>query len=356
MSAPSTPPRNPLQDIFGAMDQDSPVAPLLTTAQKRPHSDVDEAQSDTTAAADPAPNPNTVSAIQRYTEKKRLRVEQATEVSLLLHDAPAIRHAKLLANIFYVSNQIGSIVTAAPAYEVSPGLAKNIHNYAAAILLSSKIGAYKGSIPTNTLLNILKKHRFDLPPGIENNPADLAKLVAATQEAFTQLRAKFKKALLASLKANKNDKDIAPDAQHQNIFKLTLSFVDGTQCTVTVELCARVALMRQIFLQDSGPKYWDKLDASLAAIRAQAKGNAKKITKYVFLFVFPSILSEFIARAFHHILTTDQETHGVKDYDLDQNVDAFQQEVDDLIDAGAKDVATSVATDDADAQPQVAEA
>lgn len=85
MSAPSTPPRNPLEDIFGAMDQDSPVAPLLTTAQKRPHSDVDEAQSDDTAAADHAPNPNTVSAIQRYTEKKRLRVEQATEVNLLLH-------------------------------------------------------------------------------------------------------------------------------------------------------------------------------------------------------------------------------------------------------------------------------
>ncbi|KAJ7441181.1 hypothetical protein B0H11DRAFT_2292471 [Mycena galericulata] len=339
MSAPSTPPRNPLQDIFGAMDQDSPVAPLLTTAQKRPHSDVDDAQSETTAAADPAPNPNTMSAIQRYAEKKRLRVEQATEVNLLLHDAPAVRHAKLLANIFHVSNQIGAIVTAAPPFEVSPGLTKNIHNYAAAILLSSKISAYKGSVPTNILLNILKKHRFDLPPGIENNPADLAKLVAAIQEAFTQLRAKFKKALLASLKANKNDKEIAPGPQHQNIFKLTLSFVDGTQCTVTVELCARVALMRQIFLQDSGPKYWDKLDASLAAIRAQAKGSAKKITK-----------------AFHHILTTDQELHGVKDYELNEDVDAFQQEVDDLIDAGAKDVATSVTTEDSDAQAQVAEA
>lgn len=43
--------------------------------------------------------------------------------------------------------------------------------------------------------SILRKHRFDLPIGIENNPADFAKVIAAVQEAFTQLRAKFKKAV-----------------------------------------------------------------------------------------------------------------------------------------------------------------
>ncbi|KAJ6537596.1 hypothetical protein B0H10DRAFT_2245999 [Mycena sp. CBHHK59/15] len=67
-------------------------------------------------------------------------------------------------------------------------------------------------------------------------------------------------------------------------------FVDGTQCTVTIELCARVALMRSVYLQESGPKFWDKLDSTLAEIRAQAQGKAKKITK-----------------AFRHILTKDQD-------------------------------------------------
>ncbi|KAJ7503989.1 hypothetical protein B0H11DRAFT_1905874 [Mycena galericulata] len=51
-----------------------------------------------------------------------------------------------------------------------------------------------------------------------------------------------------------------------------------------------------------------------------------------------------------------EELHGVKDYEFDEDVDAFQQEVDDLIDAGAKDVATSVATEGSDAEAQVAEA
>ncbi|KAJ7859095.1 hypothetical protein B0H14DRAFT_2577462 [Mycena olivaceomarginata] len=89
---------------------------------------------------------------------------------------PAFRHAKLLANIFHVSNQLSAIVTAQAPFEVNSHLEKNIANYAAAILLSTKISAYKGSIPTNILLNMLKKHRFDLPAGIENNPADYARL------------------------------------------------------------------------------------------------------------------------------------------------------------------------------------
>jgi hypothetical protein len=57
---------------------------------------------------------------------------------------------------------------------------------------------------------------------------------------------------------------------------------------------AHMLLQRQIFLQESGPKYWDKLDTSLATICMQAKGNAKKITKFVFLLMFPSISSELL--------------------------------------------------------------
>ncbi|KAJ6537594.1 hypothetical protein B0H10DRAFT_2245995 [Mycena sp. CBHHK59/15] len=148
---------------------------------------------------------------------------------------------------------------------------------------------YKGSVPTNTLLDILKKHRFDLPVGIENNPADFAKVISAVQEAFTQLRSKFKKALLASLKVHKRATELAPGRQQQNIFKVTQVLVEGTQCSVSVELCARVALMRRTYLKDSGVKFWNTLDFDLAEIRAEAKGNAK-----------------MVAKAFRHILAQDQ--------------------------------------------------
>ncbi|KAJ7926558.1 hypothetical protein B0H13DRAFT_1862190 [Mycena leptocephala] len=39
------------------------------------------------------------------------------------------------------------------------------------------------------------------------------------------------------------------------------------------------ALKMNVFLQDCGPRFWDKLDSSLAAIRSQAKGDVGKITR-----------------------------------------------------------------------------
>ncbi|KAJ7771172.1 hypothetical protein B0H14DRAFT_2632470 [Mycena olivaceomarginata] len=102
--------------------------------------------------------------------------------------------------------------------------------------------------------NILKKFRFDIPAGIENNPADYAKVVAAGQGAFTQLHPKFKRALCTSLKANKTDKTNAPGPEHQNIFKLTQIFLDGSQCTVTIKLCVHFALMVQSELSKQHPK------------------------------------------------------------------------------------------------------
>ncbi|KAJ7635601.1 hypothetical protein DFH06DRAFT_1336619 [Mycena polygramma] len=334
-SPPHTPPPSSLSAVFGAMHEESPILPTvlsLTNSHKRSRAAVDGATSEDEDGPVPAlalvTSQNDVLTLQRYSEKKRLRLDQTTEVTLLLNDPPAFRHAKLLATLFHVSNQLSAIVTAQPAFEVSPHLLKNIQNYAAAVFTSSKLSAYKGSTPVNIILNILKQIRADLPAGIKNDPADYFKLVSAIQDAFTQLRSKCKKALAVSVKANKLDKTYGPGPTHQNIFKLTQTLVEGTRCTVTVELCARVALMRSVFLEEAGPKYWDQLDISLASIRSESKGDAKMIT-----------------RAFRHILTTDQSLHGVKDdYELgDATIDTFQQEVNDLIDAQVINLATSVA-------------
>ncbi|KAJ7893869.1 hypothetical protein B0H14DRAFT_3427166 [Mycena olivaceomarginata] len=83
---------------------------------------------------------------------------------------------------------------------------------------------------------------------------------------------------------------------------------------------------RQVYLQEDGPKFWDKLDSTLAGIRAKASGDAK-----------------MIARAFRHILEKDQDLHSVKaDYSItDSAVEKPQQEVDDIIDANTLNTATS---------------
>ncbi|KAJ7816167.1 hypothetical protein B0H14DRAFT_2602876 [Mycena olivaceomarginata] len=205
---------------------------------------------------------------------------------------------------------------------------------APAVLLSSKISVYKGDGATTVLIafqNVLKQRRFDLniPSGIENVPADWAKLVAAAQNALTQKRSTIKKSLDASVKTHKDDKDHAPDTAHQNIFRLTQAIVKGTQCTVNVTLCARVALMvviAQVYLKVPGADFWDKLDKRLAKIRREADGDAKKIIK-----------------AFRKLLDEDQEKHGKTEDPIDETaVDEFQQGVDDLIDIAAINTATSV--------------
>ncbi|KAJ7786808.1 hypothetical protein B0H14DRAFT_2630141 [Mycena olivaceomarginata] len=167
---------------------------------------------------------------------------------------------------------------------------------------------------------IVKARCFDLPPSIETNAADFKKVIAVVQEALTQLRAKSK--LGASLKLNKTDKKPVLSSNHQNIFKLAQIFVEGSQC---IKLCARIALMCQVYLQENSPKFWDKLNSTVAGICTKARGNAK-----------------MIARAFRHILEKNQDLHSIKaGYSIaDSTIEELQQEIDDIIDANTLNMAT----------------
>ncbi|KAJ7698600.1 hypothetical protein B0H17DRAFT_1196707 [Mycena rosella] len=251
------------------------------------------------------PNQNIVAAARHYADKKRLRGEQLTEIDVFLKDPPSLRETKMMANLLALGNQVEKIVTSKAGYEVSADLETNIYKYAPAVLLSSKVTVYKG---------------------LENVPAAWAKITAVAQEALTQKRSNIKKAIRASVHGD--------DPEHQNIFDLAKVIVKGTQCTVNVVLCAHITLMRAVYLKVPGPKFWDKLDVRLAKIRKESGGDAGKIT-----------------RAFRHILTIDQDKHSAKDYDLDEKtVDNFQQKVDNLIDVGAVDAATSAQADTTSAQ------
>ncbi|KAJ6597905.1 hypothetical protein B0H10DRAFT_1826742, partial [Mycena sp. CBHHK59/15] len=172
---------------------------------------------------------------------------------------------KMILYLHALHNRLDAFETGKPPFAVSDDTETNIYFYAAAILLSTKLSAYKGSVAKNILLDLLKVNRFDLPPNIERNPAHYAKLVATVQEALTQLRSKIKMVVGQP----------APSArEHQNIFDLTTHLVQGTKCAVTPELCAD---------GDSGPKFWDSLDADLCKIRNRAGRNARKLNKYVYI-------------------------------------------------------------------------
>ncbi|KAJ6613792.1 hypothetical protein B0H10DRAFT_2270072, partial [Mycena sp. CBHHK59/15] len=185
---------------------------------------------------------------------------------------PALREAKLYVQGLFIENITGKILVATPPWAVSPDLNKNIYSYGTAILLSMQLSAYKGNIPKQILYAILKKHRFDLPPGIEHNSANWAKVGKAVQEAFTQLHSKVKKAVSPTL---------LPATQRKNIFELTQTIAIGTECEVNVALCARVALMRKAFIKDPSKRFWNTVDEDLDKIQKKANGDAKMVIKCV---------------------------------------------------------------------------
>ncbi|KAJ7715592.1 hypothetical protein B0H14DRAFT_3522584 [Mycena olivaceomarginata] len=114
-------------------------------------------------------------------------------VDTFLNDTPTVREGKIFSLLLGLQNDVGNIIVAAPAFSVSAELQTNIKSYALAVMLSPKLAQYHGDLPVQHVINILKKHRFDMPPGIENNPADMQKITAAVQYAFTQDRSSLKK-------------------------------------------------------------------------------------------------------------------------------------------------------------------
>ncbi|KIK01626.1 hypothetical protein K443DRAFT_6804, partial [Laccaria amethystina LaAM-08-1] len=198
----------------------------------------------------------------------------------------------------------------------------NINNYALAVLLSVKISAYKGNIPRNHILDIIKKYRTDLPPGIKHDYGSWEKIKTQVSYVLTQLRSKIKKIINQSILSN------------QNIFALAQQIVKDTPCRPTVQLCAQVAIMasvvffscqlpsdiprqRKVHRECEGSdRYWNRIDDRLEFIRKTADSSATKVSK-----------------AFNAILKADRELYGADDdYEIkDTPLDEFQQRVDDVV-------------------------
>ncbi|KJA14957.1 hypothetical protein HYPSUDRAFT_149710, partial [Hypholoma sublateritium FD-334 SS-4] len=209
-----------------------------------------------------------------------------------------------------VENKIDAFRSAAPPYQLSEELKTNINNYSVAVMLSVNVSAYKGGVPRNHVLDILKRYRFDLPPGIEHDLANWEKISAYVSYALTQTRSKVKKAIRESIKAN------------TNIFTLSQAIVQSTPCRTTVQLCARVALMRAIHEEcNGGEKYWNLIDARLEFIRSRAGSSASKM-----------------AKAFNEVLRLDRAKYGADDEYIigDTITDEWQQRVDEVV-AGTSD-------------------
>ncbi|KAJ7794952.1 hypothetical protein B0H13DRAFT_2393217 [Mycena leptocephala] len=262
---------------------------------------------------------------QDLAKKQKLRGEQITQLEAFLNDVQTVREGKLFCLLLALQTDIGAIIMAAPPFAVSAELKKNIEAFVVAVMLSPKLGMYKGDVPVQHVMN---------------NPADMGKLKSVVQYYCTQHRSSCKKQLFASVRVahlNENGEkmtvDLPPD-QHQNLFALAQSFVDGTKCRITNALCGRIALMRSVYLESSGQTFWSDLDKALGLMREAGKGS-----------------DEARDAMFEVLIETDKELHGAVEI-VYQNNDNIQQEVDDLIHASAANAASTPANPASSIAPQ----
>ncbi|KAJ7731761.1 hypothetical protein B0H16DRAFT_199742 [Mycena metata] len=266
--------------------------------------------------------PDDLTAIKEYAAQKKLCAEQVVEVEAFIKNSSADREAKLFVMLLALRNELNKNISVTPAYEISPDLRTKIKNYAIAVLLSDKLESYKGQDAKHSVLALLNKYTN------HDVPTEYAQLDMAVCKVFNMKRVQIKTAISRSLKS-----------PCQSILCLAQVIIRGTQCTVNAALCARIALLRQVYVDNPGFGFWIKVDKHLAAIRDESGGSPHEW-----------------AWAFNRILQDD-----MKKYSLDDDLaieeapvdDSFQQDVDNMIEAVALNATTSVgATPRADVEDQ----
>ncbi|KAF8812824.1 hypothetical protein BYT27DRAFT_6402719 [Phlegmacium glaucopus] len=249
---------------------------------------------------------NEQAILRRAAEKLKLHPYQRVLLQYFVKCSPAACDAQIMMAIFDVDNRLEQQAAAAPLFMVSEALHLNIKSFIIAVLLSAKLAAYKG-----TILSLIMKDRLHIPPTFDRDPHATKLLKERVTYELSQARGKLKKLIKSG-----NDK---------NIFDLATSLVNGTSCTVTIQLCGRVALFRKMFAIDPNDSFWDTVDDELVKIRTKAQNNPVKITRY-----------------FKAILEADQKAYlgdyPSVSYTLPTSVtsaDAWQTEVNSLLDGTA---------------------
>ncbi|KAJ3002187.1 hypothetical protein NUW54_g5982 [Trametes sanguinea] len=329
-----------------------PATPVPSASRKRVASDDDPGSDsdDDVNPSSPVPlstprgvNQNLIVVAKRVGGQKKLKAEQLRELEDFASDTLAVHNIKLFAKMLALETRFDKLASSAPPFEVSPALKRNILSYCTAVFFSSKLAAYKGHIPRNHVLDIIKRLRFDIPTGLEGHPAEWGKVQTCVQDTLTQIRGAVKKLLSKSVVSTTDTK------LNMSIYDLAVKVVRNTTLKVSIPLMARLALMRGVFMESSDENFWDHVDDHLNRLRSLAK------------------TPEALIYAFKHALKKDRETHGLgpgTDYDVDSGealadnpLDEVQQNADDAIEeanrrAAIAAQATAAASRTVQATPQ----
>ncbi|EDR04322.1 uncharacterized protein LACBIDRAFT_304934 [Laccaria bicolor S238N-H82] len=275
-----------------------PELPALETpARKHARTDGDdnsETEDFTTSVpATPMPHTNILTFARRYAVEKNLKPAQMQEVLDFVKRPLDERFLMLFVACIQSRDNEASLARALASWVPSSTTETNIQTYSRLVMLSPKLKGYKDSVAEKYLWTITRNLRWDIPDAVFSNPAATGKLTERIRYHLTQNRSTLKKKIAASLVGKTKD-------EHQHIFTLAQAVVANTSMTVSIQLCARLALLRAEYIDFPGSTFYSKVDARLSTIRTNFRDNPSKITRF-----------------FHEVLNVDVASHGHSNLDIE---------------------------------------
>ncbi|EKM80922.1 hypothetical protein AGABI1DRAFT_126978 [Agaricus bisporus var. burnettii JB137-S8] len=241
--------------------------------------------------------------VQRAARRAKLEPYQVAEADTFIRSSINTQLGLIFVGVQAMRNEVNRVLIHQPRFTVDEALHKTISAYSLGVLLSEKLREYKRS-STDVVLAIIRNNNANIPSNLDQDPYALSIVKAAISDALTQARSRIKKLIGKSIDDN------------LSIYQLSSKVIEGSQCTVSVPLCARLAVLRDVYSKSgSGLSYWNDVDSCLAHCRAKAKDNADGIRK---------ILAK--------MLKLDRSLYGYTDKTtIPKHVSVFQQAIDDSL-------------------------
>ncbi|TFK17649.1 hypothetical protein FA15DRAFT_604644 [Coprinopsis marcescibilis] len=235
--------------------------------------------------ADPLTVSHTNATLQACRVASRLNLSPyaSKELEDFVGERQINREMLLMAKLLAIQAKVTLVIAPPGIYELRKPLLDNITSYVLAVLLSPKLSTYKGAIPGESVMSVLKRLNVNVLANLNTDRHVYNAIKTAVSSELTQCRSKIKKAIAASRKSD------------QAIWSLANSLTDNTQCSVTVALCACLALLRKIHAEptNEGNKFWDHVNKRLELMRTMSKGD-----------------SDTLQCAFARILDKDRKAYG----------------------------------------------
>ncbi|KAJ7647087.1 hypothetical protein FB45DRAFT_1019358 [Roridomyces roridus] len=286
-------------------------------------------------------NQSDLADLQNFARSKKLKREHVEDIVKFMNlpSGPLLHEGYMYATQLATLEEVRRIATSQPPWAPSKDFVTNVRALCYGALLSTSARAYKGTTLTSNVSaspnKIVFERRFDLPSNICTIPADEAKVTKVITDQMSDARSGIKKDIAASVnhkppKANaKPTKPNLDDAdQHMGLKQLAENIGRhlGSRFELTAGFCARVALLRSVYMEFHEKNFWDKLEDKIEEYHFKARRKLEESGKAL----TADKIAAKVSKAFKGLVVQDRKTHGDTESNKNDGIDDLGEGGDEL--------------------------